>query len=135
MNNFEGIVALCVPIVGSIGLFTMLIMMRSYSNKERMAMIERGMNPADLKVWVRRRNDPYRSVRFACTAVGVGFGLFFGNILRSTDIDMFNRSGIVAGLTFVCGGLGLLIGFFIQYSLKKNSPDKGFDDGGDDGII
>jgi CBS domain containing-hemolysin-like protein len=137
MNNFEGIVALFVPIVGSIGLFTMLIMMRSYSNKERMAMIERGMNPADLKVWMRRRNDPYRSIRLACTAVGVGVGLFVGNVLRSTDINMFNRSGIVAGLTFVCGGLGLLIGFFIQYGLKKDSRDKGLLDNADDdgGII
>ena len=125
MNNFEGIVALCVPIVGSIGLFTMIVLLRSYSNKERMAMIDRGMNPADLKIWMRRRNDPYRSVRLACTAVGVGLGLFVGNVLRSTDINMFNRSGIVAGLTFVCGGLGLLLGFFIEYGIKKDNRDKG----------
>jgi CBS domain containing-hemolysin-like protein len=137
MNNFEGIVALFVPIVGSIGLFTMIVMIRSYSSKERMAMIERGMNPADLKVWMRRRNDPYRSVRLACTAIGVGTGLFVGNVLRSTDIDMFNRSGITAGLTFIGGGLGLLIGFFIQYGLKKDSRDKGLLDNTDDdaGII
>jgi CBS domain containing-hemolysin-like protein len=135
MNNFEGIVALCVPIVGSIGLFTMIVMLRSYDNRERMAMIERGMNPADLKIWSRRRNDPYRSVRLACTAVGVGTGLFVGNLLRATDINMFNRGGIVAGLTFVCGGLGLLIGFFIQYGLKKENRDKGLDDSMDDGGI
>jgi CBS domain containing-hemolysin-like protein len=135
MNNFEGIVALCVPIVGSIGLFTMIVMLRSYDNRERMAMIERGMNPADLKIWSRRRNDPYRSVRLACTAVGVGVGLFVGNLLRATDINMFNRGGIVAGLTFVCGGLGLLVGFFIQFGLKKDNRDKGLDDSMDDGGI
>jgi hypothetical protein len=93
------------------------------------------MNPADLKIWSRRRNDPYRSVRLACTAVGVGTGLFVGNLLRATDINMFNRGGIVAGLTFVCGGLGLLIGFFIQYGLKKENRDKGLDDSMDDGGI
>jgi CBS domain containing-hemolysin-like protein len=137
MNNFEGIVALFVPIVSSIGLFTMIVMLRSYSNKERMAMIERGMNPADLKVWMRRRNDPYRSIRLACAAVGVGIGLFVGNVLRSTDIEMFNRNGIVVGLTFIGGGLGLLIGFFIQYGLKKDNRDKGLLDNTDDdaGII
>jgi hypothetical protein len=112
-------------------------MMRSYTNKERMAMIERGMNPADLKVWARRRNDPYRSVRLACMAVGIGTGLFVGNVLRASDIDMFNRSGITGGLTFIGGGLGLLIGFFIQYGLKKDSRDKGLLDNTDDdaGII
>ena len=135
MNNFEGIVALFVPIVGIIGLFTMIIALRSYQYKERMAMIERGMNPADLKIWSQRRNDPYRGVRLACTAVGIGVGLFIGNVLRSTDFDVFNRSGIVAGLTFVCGGLGLLIGFFIQYGLKKESREKGFNDQDTEGGI
>ena len=135
MNNFEGIVALFVPIVGIIGLFTMIIALRSYQYKERMAMIERGMNPADLKIWSQRRNDPYRGVRLACTAVGIGVGLFIGNVLRSTDFDVFNRSGIVAGLTFVCGGLGLLIGFFIQYGLKKENREKGFNDQDTEGGI
>jgi hypothetical protein len=136
MNNFEGIVALCVPIVGTIAGCTMIVMLRSYAYKERMAMIERGMNPADLKVWARKRYDPYRSVRLACTAVGIGVGLFVGNVLRSTDFGLFNRGGIVAGLTFFCGGLGLLVGFLIQYSLKKNSGEKGNDDTHyDEGII
>ena len=135
MNNFEGIVALCVPIVGMIGLFTMIIVLRSYQYKERMAMIERGMNPADLKIWSQRRNDPHRGVRLACTAVGIGVGLFIGNVLRSTDFDIFNRGGIVGGLTFVCGGLGLLIGFFIQYGLKKENREKGFNDQDTEGGI
>jgi hypothetical protein len=135
MNNFEGIVALCVPIVALIGAFTMVIVLRSYAYKERMTMIERGMNPADLKIWSQKRNDPYRSVRFACTAVGVGVGLFVGNVLRSTNFEIFNRGGIVAGLTFICGGLGLLIGFFIQYGLRKESREKGYSDPDNSGII
>jgi uncharacterized membrane protein YgdD (TMEM256/DUF423 family) len=135
MNNFEGIVALFVPIVGSIGAFTMIVMLRSYSNKERMAMIERGMNPADLKVWAQKRYDPYKSVRFACTAIGIGTGLFVGNILRSSDMQMFDRGGIVGGLTFICGGLGLLAGFFIEYKLRKENNDKGVFNREDDGGI
>lgn len=135
MNNFEGIVALFVPIVGMIGFFTMIIALRSYQYKERMSMIERGMNPADLKIWSKKRNDPYRGVRLACTAVGIGVGLFLGNLLRGADIHLFNRGGIVAGLTFVCGGLGLLIGFFIQYGLRKENRDKGFNDQDTEGGI
>ena len=135
MNNFEGIVALFVPIVGTICLSTMVVILRSYQYKERMAMIERGMNPADLKIWSQKRNDPYRWVRLACMAVGIGVGLFLGNILRGTHADIFNRGGIVAGLTFICGGLGLLTGFFIQYGLKKESHDKDFLDHDTEGGI
>lgn len=98
-------------------------------------MIERGMNPADLKIWSQKRNDPYRGVRFACLAVGIGVGLFIGNILRSMPIGAFNRGGIVGGLTFICGGLGLLTGFFIQNSLKKGSPEKGYNDQDTEGGI
>ena len=135
MNNFEGIVALCVPIVGTICLSTMVVILRSYQYKERMAMIGRGMNPADLKIWSQKRNDPYRGVRFACMAVGIGIGLFIGNVLRSTHFDVFNRGGIVGGLTFICGGLGLLVGFFIQYGLKKEDREKGFNDHDTEGGI
>ena len=135
MNNFEGIVALCVPIISTISLCTMFIIFRSYLYKERMAMIERGMNPADLSLWLRLNRSPYRWMRFACMVVGVGVGLFLGNVLRATHIDVFNRGGIVAGLTFICGGLGMLTGFFIQYGLKKESRDKGFLDHDTEGGI
>ncbi len=135
MNNFEGIVALCVPIVGTIAGCTMIVMLRSYAYKERIGMIERGMNPADLKVWARRRLDPYRHIRLACTAIGIGMGLFVGNVLRASENQLFDRGGIVAGLTFICGGIGLLVGFLIQYRLKKNDGEKLEDANYDDSIF
>jgi hypothetical protein len=135
MHNIEGVIALSIPIIGTIGAFTMIVMIRSYDNKERMAMIERGMNPADLKVWARNRHDPYRSMRIACLAIGIGTGLFLGNVLRASDNNMFDRGGIVAGLTFFCGGIGLLVGFFIEYGLKKANRDKGIMQSDDDGSI
>jgi uncharacterized membrane protein YgdD (TMEM256/DUF423 family) len=133
MNNFEGIIALSIPIIGTIGAFTMIVMLRSYSNKERMAMIERGMNPADLKVWAQKRYDPFQWVRFGCTAVGIGTGLFVGNLLRATDLQLFDRGGIVGGLTFICGGLGLLAGFFVEYRLRKENNGKGIFNREDEG--
>jgi hypothetical protein len=135
MNNFEGIIALSIPIVCTVSAFSMIVMLRSYSNKERMAMIERGMNPADLKVWAQKRYDPFQWVRFGCTAVGIGTGLFVGNLLRATDFQMFDRGGIVGGLTFICGGLGLLAGFFIEYKLRKENKDKGLFNREDDGAM
>jgi hypothetical protein len=120
------VIAVSIPIVSAIGLFTMIIFLRRYSNMERMAMIERGMNPADLKAdfsqWKRRPKDPYRFMRIACALIGVGTGLFMGNVLRS--FDFFDRSGIVAGLVCIGGGVGLLIGYFVQASLQSKMPQQ-----------
>ena len=110
-----------VPIIGSIGFFTMIIFMRSYAHRERMTMIERGMDPGGIKEIFqnrsRRERDPHRPIRFGFMAVGVGIGLFVGNFLRS--IPFFDRGGTVAGLVFICGGLGLLAGYFTAYGMKK----------------
>lgn len=114
------LLALSIPIIGTIGLFTMLIFLRRYHNMERMAMIERGMNPSDLATnfkSMRRNRDPLRFLRIACAVIGVGVGLFAGNVLRS--IEFLDRGGIVAGLVCICGGIGLLVGFFLQASLQN----------------
>ncbi len=115
------VIAVSIPIISVIGAFTMIIFLRRYHNMERMAMIERGMNPADLsnnfKSLRRRERDPLRFLRIACAVIGVGVGLFVGNILRS--FDFLDRGGIVAGLVCICGGIGLLIGYFVQASLQN----------------
>jgi hypothetical protein len=117
--------ALLIPIISVVGGILMIIFLRYYSNIERMAMIERGMNPSDLKLWSRRARDPYQTLRLACTAIGIGVGLFVGNLLRS--IDFFDRGGVVAGMVFICGGLGLLAGFFLAYGLQKNNKPEDWD--------
>ena len=120
------VIAVCIPIVGSIGLFTMIIFLRHYKNIERMAMIERGMNPADLKTefktYKRRERDPYRFMRIACALVGVGIGLFVGNLFRAFEVFRYN-GGISAGLMCIFGGLGLLVGHFIQIGLQNKNPN------------
>ena len=115
------ILAFSIPIIGTIGFFTMIIFLRRYNNIERMSMIERGMNPADLtdsfRSMRRRERDPLRFLRIACAIIGVGVGLFVGNFLRS--IPFLDKGGIVAGLVCICGGIGLLAGFFIQANLQN----------------
>ncbi len=115
------ILVFAIPIIGTIGFFTMIIFLRRYNNIERMSMIERGMNPDDIsynfKSLRRRERDPLRFLRIACAIVGVGVGLFVGNILRS--IPFLDRGGIVAGLVCICGGIGLLLGFYIQANLQN----------------
>ena len=115
------ILALSIPIISVIGAFTMIIFLRRYNNIERMSMIERGMNPADLsnnfRSLRRRERDPLRFLRIACAVIGVGVGLFIGNVLRS--IPFLDKGGIVAGLVCIFGGVGLLVGYFVQTSLQN----------------
>lgn len=115
------ILALSIPIISVIGAFTMIIFLRRYNNIERMSMIERGMNPADLsnnfRSLRRRERDPLRFLRIACAVIGVGVGLFIGNVLRS--IPFLDKGGIVAGLVCIFGGVGLLVGYFVQASLQN----------------
>lgn len=131
------VLALSIPIISMIGFFTMIIFLRRYNNIERMSMIERGMNPADLtdnfKSLRRRERDPLRFLRIACAIVGVGVGLFVGNILRS--IPFLDRGGIVAGLVCICGGIGLLIGFYIQANLQNKGLFQDKNQAGDSDII
>jgi hypothetical protein len=130
------VIAVSIPVVAIIGGLTMIIFLRRYANMERMAMIERGMNPADLKAdfshLKRRQKDPHRFLRIACAVVGVGVGLFVGNVLRS--FDFLDRGGIVAGLVCICGGIGLLVGYFVQASLQSKFPQQ-HQDIGDSDII
>ncbi len=121
------VIAVSIPIVGSIGAFTMIIFLRYYKNMERMAMIERGMNPADLKTEFktlrRRERDPYRFMRIACAVIGVGIGLFAGSLFRAFEVFRYN-GGIIAGLVCIFGGLGLLIGHIVQMHLQAKSGYK-----------
>jgi hypothetical protein len=108
--------------VSSISLFVMIIFIRRYEHLERMRMIERGLNPCDMKrVWTKR--DPYRHVRLACTAIGVGVGWFVGAILRNAI--WHEGSDIMMGMIVLMGGVGLLIGYMVQYGLQAKARKEG----------
>lgn len=127
------VLALMIPIVGTVSLFTMIVFVRRYENIERMAMIERGMHPKDFK----KKRDPYRTLRIACTAIGVGIGLFVGNLAFS-DHD---SEPIVLGFTIMMGGIGLFLAYIIQYGLQIKARKDGTDekeetnDVSDDGFL
>lgn len=118
------VLALLIPIFAVLGAFTMIIFLRRYQNVERMSMIERGMNPGDLKSVWRRRNDPYRHLRIACTAIGIGLGLFIGSIFRGSF--SFQTGGtVLAGCICMFGGAGLLAGYLIQMRMQSKDKSEG----------
>ena len=114
------IVALLIPIVGTIGLFTMIVFVRKYENDEKMAMIAKGITPPQK---VSHQVNPSHSLRWGFVLVGFGIGLLMGSLLES----LTNMDGDTAhfSMIFIFGGLGLLASYFYQMNLdKKNILNK-----------
>ncbi|MFD2584318.1 DUF6249 domain-containing protein [Pedobacter vanadiisoli] len=110
----EGIL---VPISLFLGAFAMVFGIRYLSNKEKMAMIERGLNPGVGK----SAPKPYLSLKFGLLLVGLGIGLLVAlfTVRGLFGSDMTNsEEGQSVAIYFGClgifGGLGLIISFIIE---------------------
>ena len=118
-GNIVPIVGMLIPIIGTIGVFTMIVFLRKYDNDEKMAMIAKGITPPQK---VSHQVNPSHSLRWGFILVGFGIGLLMGSLLESlTNID-----GDTAhfSMIFIFGGLGLLLSYFYQMNLdKKNKVD------------
>ena len=83
-------------------------------NRERMALIDKGMDPtlADSKKFSRL---PYNALMWGLFIAGFAVGLFIGYII----VENFggNKNFIVHAMGMLCGGLGLLAYYGIR---KKN---------------
>lgn len=112
----EGIVALFIPITISIGAFMMVWGLRYLQNKENMAMIEKGMNPADKT----HKADPTRTLRNGLTFMGAGIGLLLAIIItKSLNMQEDEGTGIYFALIAIFGGLGMLSAYLYE---RKNPP-------------
>jgi hypothetical protein len=119
-GNMIPIVGMLIPIIGTIGVFTMIVFLRKYDNDEKMAMIAKGITPPPKS---SHQVNPSHSLRWGFILIGFGVGLLMGSLLESaTQID-----GDVAhfSMIFIFGGLGLLASYFYQMNLdKKNLINK-----------
>ncbi|MOA03718.1 hypothetical protein D3C78_1232390 [compost metagenome] len=99
----EGIL---VPILISLGAFLMVFGLRYLENKERMAMIERGIDPG-----IRKKTNPSGALKWGLLFIGVGAGLILALIFTQyifVSMDEDNQVAVYFGMIFICGGLGLL---------------------------
>lgn len=118
-------------IFSSLGAFTMIFGIRYMSNRENMAMIEKGMDPR-LKS-VRPRPAPFRNLKWGLLLVGAGLGLFVAYLLDNFVLYRIGHTGhefvendganvpIYFALIAIGGGLGLIASYRIE---KKELLDK-----------
>ncbi|MDB5155578.1 MAG: hypothetical protein JWR50_285 [Mucilaginibacter sp.] len=107
-----------IPMVVSVAMFATIFGIFYLRNREKMAMIERGMDP--------RINDKANNRNYVLTwgmlLIGSGLGLFLAFV---SDHLFYNAQGvenppIYFGLISLFGGLGL----FISYLIEKKEAKK-----------
>lgn len=107
----EGVLGILLPIIISLGAFIMVVYIRKFENLERMAIIEKGLNP-DLFKKERTASSP---LRWALLLMGVGLGFLAGYWLDQS----FNMEEVgYFSMVFILGGASLGIAYLIED--KKN---------------
>ena len=106
-----------------LGFFAMVFGIFHIRNRERMAMIERGMDPSNYKA----QPAPYQNLKWGLLLIGAGLGLFVAYLLDRT-VFMNTRDeneAIYFGLIAVFGGIGLVLSYNIEKKELHNNDKKG----------
>jgi uncharacterized membrane protein len=114
------IMALMIPILAIVGFFSMIVFMRFFQNMERMKMIEKGMNPADLEN-INKNNlkiSPSITLKVGLLALGSGLGIIAG---AANEVNFGDAA--YPGCLLMGGGLGLIISYIIQLILDKKNKN------------
>lgn len=98
-----------IPIVTVVGLFIMIVYLRKYENQERMAMIDKGVDPQFFNI--KKARNTSGPLRASLLLIGGGLGLLLGYFLDEA-FDM-EEVGYFAML-FIFGGLGLGASYLIE---------------------
>src|SRR5438477_6575263 len=106
-------------IIISLGFFAMIFGIVYLYKRERMAMIERGMDPRRYKP----QSAPYQNLKWGLLLIGAGLGLFLATILDKTAFaaSMDDNEAIYFSLIAIFGGLGLFLSYRIE---KKEVAEK-----------
>ena len=90
-------------------IFGIVFVVAQARNRERMAMIEKGVSPKDFMK--ERRPNSYGILKWALLLVGIGFGLFIGSVLKT--YTSINEVPAIFAAALFFGGAGLFTAFLI----------------------
>ncbi len=115
MEVSKELIGILVPL----GFFAMIFGIVYLSKREKLAMIERGMDPRRYKP----QSAPFQNLKWGLLLIGAGLGLFLASVLDRTTFkeSMDDNEAIYASLVAIFGGLGLFVSYLIE---KKEVLDK-----------
>lgn len=109
------IIGVMIPIIGIIGAIIIVIYLRKFQNMERMAILDKGLDPALFKV----ERSAAGTLRAALLFIGAGIGLLLGYMLD----EVFGMEEVAYfSMIFIFGGLGLGLAYLVE---EKKSEKKG----------
>lgn len=111
------IIGVFIPIIAIIGGVLIVIYLRKYANEERMAMIEKGVDPS---LFTRKERNDSGPLRASLLLIGAGLGLLLGYFL---DRRFYMEEVAYFSMLFICGGLGLGAAYLIEE--KKHNKEQG----------
>jgi Domain of unknown function (DUF6249) len=98
-----------VPIVMTVGAYVMVVYLRKYQNQERMAMIDKGVDPKTFNISrLRSTSGPLRA---SLLLIGGGIGLLLGYFL---DRAFYMEEVGYFSMLFIFGGIGLGASYLIE---------------------
>lgn len=119
MNESTELLAIMIPIVAIVGFFTMIVYLRRYENSERMAMIDKGVDPSLFTK--KQRGSTSGPLRVSLLFIGAGIGLLIAYFLdRAWDMEEVAYFSML----FVFGGLGLGAAYVIEEKKIKEEQGK-----------
>jgi hypothetical protein len=96
---------------GIFGIFYVFLMTR---NRERMAMLERGVDPS---LFTSKSNSSFQTLKLGMLCVGIAIGILIGHLLyRNNWLD---ESAAYLSMIFLFGGISLILNFIFE---RKNKP-------------
>ena len=105
------IIGVMIPIIGIIGAIFIVIYLRKFQNIERMAILEKGLDPSLFKV----ERSTAGTLRAALLFIGAGIGLLMGYWL---DVTFDMEEVAYFSMLFIFGGIGRGLAYMIEE--KKN---------------
>lgn len=109
-----------IPVSFFATIFGIFYLMYSTRNRERLALIEKGVD-ASIFMRGRRESTPMWKVfilNFAYLLIGSGLGIFIA-LLITTYTDL-NNGAVYPSIIIIMAGIGLLAGFNKSKDLDKN---------------
>jgi F0F1-type ATP synthase assembly protein I len=102
------ILGVMIPIIGIIGIVVMVIYLRRFENEERMAMIDKGLDPS---LFAKKPRTTSGALRASLLLIGSGFGLLLGYFLdyhfNMEEVGYFS-------MLLILGGAGLGAAYMIE---------------------